>query len=313
MSKNSAAREAKIEHCVQTLLRAPMLTVPEGMILARFSQKDVADASLRRLITRRLPGGTKGSIDWDSSRMHSTLSPLTAEDSPAAASAGVSMSVDDRIQHPKRKQQRMTASAVQQKRKKHKSDAHKEAVRLYDKERSKSDGGMSLRQVVAQVEKKYGVTPSYSTIRRYAIEGLVDASPKKTGPDGNLPKAAYKLLCDAFATVVAIHQLNARAGDHTRRKSIIMLMKTFDIPKREASKLLEGHMEALKKKELLLAARVMSQEEFDQLVADRNASLASTNSTPSDAPPENEFAVESHHNSNATIDTPQTGEDEGGV
>ena len=74
-----------------------------------------------------------------------------------------------------------------------------------------------------------------------------------------------------------------------------------------------GHMEALKKKELLLAARVMSQEEFDQLVADRNASLASTNSTPSDAPPENEFAVESHHNSNATIDTPQTGEDEGGV
>jgi len=136
MSKNSAAREAKIEHCVQTLLRAPMLTVPEGMILARFSQKDVADASLRRLITRRLPGGTKGSIEWDSSRTHSTLSPLTAEDSPAAASAGVSMSVDDRIQHPKRKQQRMTASAVQQKRvddlkqKKHKSDAHKEAVRL---------------------------------------------------------------------------------------------------------------------------------------------------------------------------------------
>ena len=92
MSKNSAAREAKIEHCVQTLLRAPMLTVPEGMILARFSQKDVADASLRRLlITRRLTGGTKGSIEWDSSRTHSTLSPLTAEDSPASASAGVSM------------------------------------------------------------------------------------------------------------------------------------------------------------------------------------------------------------------------------
>jgi hypothetical protein len=89
-----------------------------------------------------------------------------------------------------------------------------------------------------ECEKKYGVTPSYSTIRRYAIEGLVDASPKKTGPDGNLPKAAYKLLCDAFATVVAIHQLNARAGDNTRRKIIIMLMKTFDIPKREASKLL---------------------------------------------------------------------------
>ena len=59
MPKKSAACEAKIEHCVKTLLRAPMLTVPEVMILARFSQKDVADESLRRLITRRLPSGTK--------------------------------------------------------------------------------------------------------------------------------------------------------------------------------------------------------------------------------------------------------------
>jgi hypothetical protein len=35
-----------------------------------------------------------------------------------------------------------------------------------------------------------------------------------------------------------------------------------------------GHMEALKKKELLLAARAMSQEEFDKLVSDRNESIA---------------------------------------
>jgi hypothetical protein len=202
-----------------------MLTVPEAMILAKFSQKDVADNSLRRLIARRLPGGTKGSIEWDSSRTPSTLSQLTNGDDPT--SAGVSMSIDCRILPPKRKQQRMTASGVQQKRvddlkqKKHKSEAHKEAVRLYDQERGKPDGGMSLRQVVEQVEKKYGVAPSYSTIRRYTIEGLVDASPKKTGPDGNLPKAAYKLLCEAFATVIPIQQLNARAGDNTRRKIVI--------------------------------------------------------------------------------------------
>ena len=207
-----------------------MLTVPEAMILAKFSQKDVADNNLRRLIARHLPGGTKGSIEWDSSRTPSTLSQLTNGDDPT--SAGVSMSIDCRILPPKRKQQRMTASGVQQKR------VDKEAVRLYDQERGKPDGGMSLRQVVEQVEKKYGVAPSYSTIRRYTIEGLVDASPKKTGPDGNLPKAAYKLLCEAFATVIPIQQLNARAGDNTRRKIVIMLMKTLDIPKREASKLL---------------------------------------------------------------------------
>ena len=80
-----------------------------------------------------------------------------------------------------------------------------------------------------------------------------------------------------------------------------------------------GHMEALKKKELLLVARAMSQKEFDELVADRNASISETifelivNSTTSDAPPENELAVESHHDSNATIDPPLTLEDEGAV
>jgi hypothetical protein len=80
-----------------------------------------------------------------------------------------------------------------------------------------------------------------------------------------------------------------------------------------------GHMEALKKKELLLAARAMSQKEFDELVADRYASISETifesivNSTTSDAPPENELAVESHHDSNATIDPPLTLEDEGAV
>jgi hypothetical protein len=116
------------------------------------------------------------------------------------------------------------------KQKKHKRDTHKETVQLYHKERGRSDGGMLLRQVVVQVEKKYGIALSYSTIRRYAIEGLMDASPKKTDPDGNLPKAAYNLLCDAFATVLPIHQLNTHAGDNTCCKTIIILIKTLEIP-----------------------------------------------------------------------------------
>ena len=59
----------------------------------------------------------------------------------------------------------------------------------------------------------------------------------------------------------------------------------------------------------------MSQEEFDKLVTDRNASISESifesigNSTTSDARHENELTVESHHDSNATIDPPLTLED----
>ena len=154
MAKNRAACEAKIERCVKALLKVPTLTVPEAMILARFFQKDMADDSLRWLIMWCLSGGAKGSIEWDSSQTSSTLSPLTADtDNEPAASAGVSMTVEDHIQPPKHEQKRMTVSDVQQKQvgdlkhKKHKSDAHKKAVQLYDKERGKSNEGMSPRQV----------------------------------------------------------------------------------------------------------------------------------------------------------------------
>ena len=80
-----------------------------------------------------------------------------------------------------------------------------------------------------------------------------------------------------------------------------------------------GHMEALKKKELLLAACAMSQEVFDKLMADRNESIAELiiksiiNFTSSDALPENELIVKSHHDSNTMIDPPLKVEDEGGV
>ena len=73
---------------------------------------------------------------------------------------------------PKRKQIRVTASAVQQRSiddralKKHKSDAHKAAVRLYDSERKKPDG-MSVRQVHAVIKAKYETCPSVATISRY--------------------------------------------------------------------------------------------------------------------------------------------------
>jgi hypothetical protein len=71
-----------------------------------------------------------------------------------------------------------------------------------------------------------------------------------------------------------------------------------------------GHMEALKKKELVLAARTMSLEEFDQLMADRQSLIV--NST-SEEPPANELIVDSPSNSDAPVDTPPPVEDEGGI
>ena len=73
-----------------------------------------------------------------------------------------------------------------------------------------------------------------------------------------------------------------------------------------------GHMEALKKKELVLAARAMSQEEFDQLVADRH-SLVGDSMFASISTSANELSVDSPPNSNAPVDTPPPVYDEGGI
>ena len=91
---------------------------------------------------------------------------------------------------PKRKQIRPTVSTVQQRRiddlkaKRHKSDAYKVAVRLYDVEKQKPNG-MSVRKVLSVILANFKVCPSRSTIARYAKHGLMNASPMKM-KDGSL-------------------------------------------------------------------------------------------------------------------------------
>ena len=149
----------------------------------------------------------------------------------------------DVVPPPKRKKQMMTALALQKKQvedlkqMKHKSVAHKKAVHLYLKEKEKP-GGMSLRQVQDHIAKKNSVTVHYSTISRYANEGLLNASPKKMGPAGTFAKSTYKLLCDALSSFIPINQMTARAGDNSRIKLIDMLVKTLSISSTKASTLL---------------------------------------------------------------------------
>ncbi len=64
-------------------------------------------------------------------------------------------------------------------------------MRLYDSERKKPDG-MSVRQVHAIIKAKYETCPSVATISRYVKQGLINTSPMKMGPIGNIPAVAYK-------------------------------------------------------------------------------------------------------------------------
>ena len=63
----------------------------------------------------------------------------------------------------------------------------------------------------------------------------------------------------------------------------------------------------------------MTQEEFDQLVADRNESIVDlivnllVNSSTFETPPANELIVDYPHDSNGTNDIPPPAEEEGGV
>jgi len=249
MSKNSAAHQKKVEHAVQKILKAPGLSIPDAMVLANFSKKDVANKTLRRAVHRavklcqdqallglRAPPPTDGIIILEdpSPSLSDLSSSLTGESSALSAS---------QFPKPKRKQIRPTSSAVEQrhvndlKAKRHKSNAHKAAVRLYDVEKQKPNG-MSVRKVLSVILAKFEVCPSRSTIARYAKHGLVIASPMKMGPTGLLSTMAYKFLCQAYLSLIQINQMNACTGDNSRKEMIPMLVKTFNIGILDATGLL---------------------------------------------------------------------------
>jgi hypothetical protein len=121
--------------------------------------------------------------------------------------------------------------------KKHKAAMHKEAMHLYLQERVKPEGGMSLRQVQDQI-KKYSVDVHYSTISRYANEGLI-ASPKKMGPPGTIAKADYKLLCAALSSFIPMNQMNSHLGDNTCPKLMFTLAKMVGMSLPNVGKLLD--------------------------------------------------------------------------
>jgi hypothetical protein len=111
MSKKSAALEAKFDIAVKTLLKAPKLTVPEAMLAAKFSTKDIENKSMQRIISRRILGSKRA--------MTASVPPIvdiTTCGSPqisSVTSGDGDKEIAGCIQPPERKQQKMTASALQ--------------------------------------------------------------------------------------------------------------------------------------------------------------------------------------------------------
>ncbi len=126
-----------------------------------------------------------------------SLSDFTSDNDASLPTTSASPSSAPTNPKPKRKQIRPTASAVQQRRvddlaaKKHRSDAHKAAIHLFDAEKKKPDG-MSIRQVPDVITSQYETCPSIATISRYVVHGLVNISPIKMGPEGHISAQAYK-------------------------------------------------------------------------------------------------------------------------
>ena len=219
-----------------------------AMILAGFLKSDIVDEIVRQQVRRRLAlmGVTDNNqrevicVNVDNAP---SLFDFTSDNDASLPTTSALSSSAPTNPKPKRKQIRPTASAVQQWRiddlaaKKHKSDAHKAAICLFDAEKKKPDG-MSIRQVHDVITSKYETCPSIETISRYVAHGLVNLSPMKMGPEGHVSAQAYKNLCQAYSSLIPINQMNACAGDNSRKKLIPMIMKTFDIGTIEATGLL---------------------------------------------------------------------------
>ena len=191
MPKKSAAHLKKVDEAVRILGTTTDLKLCQAMILAGLSKKDISDDSMCRMIRCHLEAlrvkqrrhAPTVEVPMMTTNNNSVVLPLTGSDSYAPTASTTTETTGPTHPKPKRKQIRPTVSAVQQRRvddlaaKRHKSNAHKAAVRLFNAEKQKPDG-MSIRQVYEAIMAKYKTCPSIATISHYTSkEELVGASP----------------------------------------------------------------------------------------------------------------------------------------
>jgi hypothetical protein len=177
MSTNSAAHQKKVDAAVRILETNTGLRVPQAMILAGFLKSDAANKIVRQAVWRRKQQLESNACCGRPSLINKvviisdepSLSDLTSKNNGSPTSTSTMTFSGLTNPKPKQKQTRSTASAVQQrhidnlKTKRHKSDAHKAAMRLYGSKRQKPDG-MSIWQVIDVITSRFETCPSKATI-----------------------------------------------------------------------------------------------------------------------------------------------------
>jgi hypothetical protein len=182
MLRKSAAHQKKVDLAIRVLQTTTGVKVLWAMILAGFSNSDSANKIVRQQVRRRLAlmGGARNNkrevvfVNVDNT---SSLSDFTSDNDASPRTTSASSSSTPTNPKPKRKQIRPTASAVQQRRvsnhaaKKHKSDAHKAAICLFDAEKKKPDG-MSIRQVHDVIHRSMKPAPVFRPSAATLLMGL---------------------------------------------------------------------------------------------------------------------------------------------
>ncbi len=169
MLRKSVVHQKKVHSAVRVLQTTTGVKVPGAMILAGFLKSDAASKVVQQHVRHRLelmgsPNKNQREVAFVNVGDPSLLSDMTGTPSSASSSSTSSSSASSSSAptnpKPKQKQIRATSSSVQQRRvddlaaKRHKSEAHKAAVRLFDAEKKKPNG-MSLSQVHEFITSKY--------------------------------------------------------------------------------------------------------------------------------------------------------------
>jgi len=230
MSGTSVCKDKRIGAAVDLLLKAPMLTVSQGMRAANFNREESKDRTLQMQVRRALQKKRKVT-EIDANPFQTPPvgvgTSVTAISSLSTTSASSSGGGDNSalFPQPKLKRVRRTASAMQLDRantllkRNHYKEAVKRATLEYAAE-SKNPAGKSASQIAAEIKLQHdGVGPDARTITRYVNEyNHVGMSPLKTGKKNIIPRWAFQSACMAFETYVSINQLNGISSLNTRNK-----------------------------------------------------------------------------------------------
>ena len=80
-----------------------------------------------------------------------------------------------------------------------------------------------------EVNGCHGTKLNYRTVTRYVSAGMIGVSPKRRGPEGNMPEKSLKILVRATESYIRINQGNGN-GTVIKRKSLVCIVNSIVDP-----------------------------------------------------------------------------------